>query len=146
NRMGEIAAKMSGEHLPLAARLALPSGEAQTARLALGPVEQSSSRLIGALERLEKRILELEQLPPTRSVADGSAGRDAGPNDKSTPPALPADKRPPITLQVESTANGPKSVLSMPAEATMQPDGKAESNAPMTALLAQGEEALKIDK
>lgn len=50
---------------------ALPAGE--TGVVSFGPAEQSNVRLLGALERLEKRIYELEHLPPAALQENANA-------------------------------------------------------------------------
>src|SRR5438046_2808851 len=112
NRMGEIAASVSGEHWA-SARLALPPLPAgQSERLALGSAEPANSRLLGALERLEKRILELEH-PPSSDSSAASHGRlklSDGSDKTNFSSPLPETEKPapvPAAVQVEPSGNGP---------------------------------------
>jgi tetratricopeptide (TPR) repeat protein len=70
--------ELSGS-LPLS--LALGAG-ADNSRLAIGPPGESNQRLLGALDKLEKRILELEHTsrPPLESGAPPSPAPPEGPN------------------------------------------------------------------
>jgi len=79
NRLAEISAA-----LPLAHALgagsslgALGAGEAH--RLVGGPAEQSNQRLLGALERLEKRIYHFEHPAPPPAPNGGSPNQEANP-------------------------------------------------------------------
>src|SRR5438046_4433444 len=111
NRMGEIAASVSGEHWA-SARLALPPLPAgQSERLALGSAEQANSRLLGALERLEKRILELEHHGRLKLSEGNDKGNSSSPSPE-TEKAAPV----PAAVQVEPSGNGPKAVLQTSAE------------------------------
>jgi tetratricopeptide (TPR) repeat protein len=71
SRLAEIAAALPAPYALGAgpAVAALGSGEAH--RVSIGPPEQANQRLLGALERLEKRIYELEHTarPPLRESA-----------------------------------------------------------------------------
>jgi tetratricopeptide (TPR) repeat protein len=78
HRLAELSAALPPRGFePLPALPALGSGEAPL--VALGPAEQSSVRLVGALERLEQRILQLEHTagPAVKNDPTGPAGSDA---------------------------------------------------------------------
>ena len=95
NRLAEISAALPVAHgfggMPSTAALA-----AADARLAaVGPAPQSSQRLLGALEQLEKRIHQLEhttQYPPPEAVAPTQlAPNPAVRPNEATPPAAAAE-------------------------------------------------------
>jgi tetratricopeptide (TPR) repeat protein len=82
HRLGEIAAALPVGNALGVGRLvaALRANDSQLATL--DATQQSSSRMIGAIERLEKRIGELENLVPARvagpdATADGKASDEA---------------------------------------------------------------------
>ncbi len=75
--------------LPVAGAAGRGEGHLVTA----GPVEQSNTRLVGAIERLERRIFELEHAahPPLAEKNGETAGEDAGvPASLSNGAAAPA--------------------------------------------------------
>jgi tetratricopeptide (TPR) repeat protein len=72
NRLAEISAALPAlRGLGLGHALA-PLQPSHTPLLSAGPAEQSSQRLLGALDRLEKRIYQLEHIRP----ADEAAGEN----------------------------------------------------------------------
>jgi len=89
NRLAEISASLPFGHA-LGAGPALGSlGADDTHHLALGPAQESNQRLLGALDRLEKRIHELEhttRLPLKEGEPLPPAGALA-PSDSSSEPA-----------------------------------------------------------
>jgi tetratricopeptide (TPR) repeat protein len=101
NRFTSVSAIGNG----LGPMRALPALEAGTGPLAaLGPVEQSNVRLIGAIERLEKRIQELERVarPPLEDHSAASNILDLQSTDGSA-----------ATEPAESGAAGKESELTM---------------------------------
>jgi tetratricopeptide (TPR) repeat protein len=76
DHLAEISAALPGSLAlgPPPARAALGTGDTHT--VTVGPAEQSSLRLVGTLEQLEKRIYQLEHTTPTPlhepGVANGS--------------------------------------------------------------------------
>jgi hypothetical protein len=90
NRFAEIAVELPASRRlgPTNPRAAL--GHPETAVIAVGPAEETNSRLLGAIDRLEKRIFELEQtaqapLPaPTAPLNEGGEGGAAGLSEKES--------------------------------------------------------------
>lgn len=82
NRLAEISAALPATHAlgPGPSFAALGAGETHV--VAVDPAEHSNQRLLGALERLEKRIHQLEHTPPP-PLHDGSSP------DQTANPALP---------------------------------------------------------
>jgi len=120
NRLAEISAA-----LPLAH--ALGSGPAVAGLsggdphfLTISPPEQSNQRLLGALERLEKRIHELEHTAHPLMHEGPSLNQEA----KSPPPA----------------SNG-EPIAAAPADAAAAPDA-----ARITVLLGKGQSLLNLDQ
>jgi tetratricopeptide (TPR) repeat protein len=76
NRLAEFSAVPSAGLLFGGGRAQLPFAAGEAQLIGGGVVEQSNGRLLGALDRLEKRILELEQTAHTPPVggAQSSAG------------------------------------------------------------------------
>ncbi|HEX4122601.1 MAG TPA: tetratricopeptide repeat protein [Verrucomicrobiae bacterium] len=86
NRLSSVAARLSAQSPP-----ALGLGE--TALLPAGAVEQSNTRFLGLIERLEQRIHELEaSLTPHKALAEGSEtnGNGAAKESAVGAVALPA--------------------------------------------------------
>ena len=77
-RLVEIATALaSGPELGTGRRAAAVLAGGQTPLVALNPGEQASGRLLGAIERLEKRVHELEGSPhPSLPVQDQHPGGD----------------------------------------------------------------------
>ncbi len=79
NRLAEIAAALPASLLGAApSRAAIGAGESHL--VTVSPAEQSSVRLLGALEQLEKRIYELEhtnRTPLNEGPAAGNGGKDS---------------------------------------------------------------------
>ena len=119
NRLAEIAGAFpAGPALRVGPALpALDSGESQL--VAAGPAEQSNLRLLDAVERLEKRLLELEH----------TAGSEWS--------------------EAEPANNGPKGIpVQSSAEATAPPEEAAgvTDAARITSLLGKGQSLLNLDK
>ena len=91
NRLAEISAA-----LPVAHALgAAPLGAGDSHLVTVGAAEQSSQRLLGALEQLEKRIHQLEHTPhpppPEAASLAQAALNPAAPPNADTPLAAPSD-------------------------------------------------------
>ena len=85
NRLGDITESMPVAR-PMASASPVPAlsmGESHL--LAAGQVEQSETRLLGAIERLEKRMAELEQSshPTLSEQASEQNGENSGPGDSA---------------------------------------------------------------
>ena len=95
NRLAEISAALPVAHAFGATPPIAPVGAADAQLAALGPVQQSSQRLLGALEHLEKRIHQLEhttQPSPQEPAALTQPPPNAAAQSKDeTPPAAPSD-------------------------------------------------------
>jgi tetratricopeptide (TPR) repeat protein len=95
NGLAEISSAMPGWRAlaPSSAPSALGSGESRLVNI--GPAEPSNLRLLGALERLEKRIYELEHTarPPLRDGGSSGNGGEArpGPAEEAPSAAKAAD-------------------------------------------------------
>ena len=95
NRLAEISAALPVAHgfggMPSTAALAVT--DAQLA--AIGPAQHSSQRLLGALEKLEKRIHQLEHTtqpsPPETAVPTQPAPNPATAPSEGTSPAVAAE-------------------------------------------------------
>jgi len=115
NRLAEFSAL-----LPATGQMALPSGQIEPQLVGSGIADQSNARLFGALDRLEKRILELEHTTP------GAPGLE-------TEPAHPS--------------NGSEIRSSSAEESTQEPEhsetGKRDH---IALLLAKGQSLLSLDK
>ena len=118
NRLAEISAALPMAH-------ALGSGAAMSALgagdphlVTISPPEKSSQRLLGTLERLEKRILELEHTAHTPLHADASLGQETAPPPPNGEPAAAA-----------------------PTETADAPDA-----ARITMLLGKGQSLLNLDQ
>jgi tetratricopeptide (TPR) repeat protein len=118
SRLAEIAAA-----LPAARALAaghgfgaLSAGDAQL--FASGPAEQSNQQLLGALERLEKRIHELEEIPHAALPAlptigsNGGSGSVSG-NGASTDPSTAGDGQPPTADRTDVLLAKGQSLLNL---------------------------------
>jgi len=119
NRLAEIAGAFpAGPALRVGPALpALDSGESRL--VAAGPAEQSNLRLLDAVERLEKRLFELEH----------TAGSEWS--------------------EAEPANNGPKGIpVQSSAEATAPPEEAAgvTDAARITSLLGKGQSLLNLDK
>ena len=120
SRLAEISAALPMAHA-LGAGASVPTLGADDAHLVtVGPPEQSGQRLLGALERLEHRILELEHTthPP---LHDGAA---LDQNAKGPPPP----------------SNGEQTAAEL-AEAAAAPEA-----ARITMLLGKGQSLLNLDQ
>ncbi len=79
NRLAEVAGAFPGSHalLPAPAAGALTSSEAM--ELSAGPAGQTSRRFLNVIERLERRVLELEaSAHPSAPPATGHPAEEAG--------------------------------------------------------------------
>jgi len=147
NRMEEIAASLSGDHWSVA-RLALaPPQSTQPDRLALGPAEQSNQRLLGAIERLEKKIHDLEHTAPL-NVEEGKTSQDSS----RQPEPSTAQRESPSLVAAEpvSNGNGPKPV-SQPVVSNGPTNSPARDEPQSTpksasALLSKGQDLLDRDQ
>ena len=99
SRLGEIAAA-----LPVSRGLGeMPSVAALGMKESPLLLEQTNSRLLGAIERLEKRIAELEH-GDARNLANGSAPAESHEENIPTPEALPEMS---VRQTQTKTATGP---------------------------------------
>lgn len=130
NRLAEFATLLPGT-----ARAALPAPDlAETQVVTSRVTEQSNARLFGALNQLEKRILELETTtrPPLASGAPttlhptGPTGPDAA--SPATPPASEGNG---------SSASDPIGRLLVQGQSLLDQDKAAEALACYDAILAQ---------
>lgn len=123
SRLGEIAAALPASRglgaMPAVATLGL--GESQMV------TEQTNHRLLGAIERLEKRIVELEAHDGARRLTNG------------TPPATPAEDQP---EKSEATDRLPDMAL-QPASTTTATGSVRSDQA--TLLMDQGQSLLSQD-
>ncbi len=94
-RLAEISAALPLAHGFGARSSVTALGTAEAHLLAAGPAEQSSQRLLGTLEQLEKRVSQLEHTN-TPSLPEGGSAAPA-----TTPPALPASD---VTAAAPDTA------------------------------------------
>ena len=116
NRLAEIAAALPVTHAwgPGPSVTALGAGEGHA--VAIGPAEQSNQRLVGALERLEKRMYQLEH---------------------TANPPLPEGGLP----SPEAQAAAPASELATAADTAAAPDA-----ARITVVLGKGQSLLNLDQ
>jgi tetratricopeptide (TPR) repeat protein len=79
NRLSEVSGGFSLSPALGAGSALATIGPGDAHLVSVAPVEQSNTRLLGAIDRLEKRILELEQTAhhPLRPSAEGSNGAGA---------------------------------------------------------------------
>jgi hypothetical protein len=109
NRLAEIAAMLPapGNHVlgPGPAFAALSRGDAQV--VSIGPAEQPDQKLLGALERLEKRIHELEHTthPPLNETA--AVNHDS----KAASPQTNGDPAESNGIGTEASADGARITL-----------------------------------
>ena len=120
SRLAEISAALPMAHAFGAGPSVAALGAGDTHLVTVGPPEQSGQRLLGALERLEKRIYELEHTahPPLHegiALNQEAKGPPASSNGEPTPAAL--------------------------ADA-----GAASEAARITVLLGKGQSLLSLDK
>ena len=100
SRLAEIAAALPAAHALGVGPSFAALGAGETHLVTAGPAEQSSQQLLGALERLEKRIHDLEHLPHPPLPEGGSAGLRASlaaPSSKPNTPASGPDTQEPPT-------------------------------------------------
>jgi hypothetical protein len=117
SRLAEISAGLPLSHA-LGVRPALGGlGADDTHPLALGPAQQSNQRLLGALDRLEKRIYELEHTTHVPLKEGSPAQPDA---------ALPAPSANTEPATIEANGSGPDA-------------------ARITVLLGKGQSLLNLD-
>lgn len=92
-RLAELSANLPLVREPGPPRAALEAGEPRL--LGAGPAEQSSSRLLDTLDRIERRIHELEQTshPPLNQAAPASNHSETSPAqaDSNSEPAVKED-------------------------------------------------------
>jgi len=81
-RIAEIPAALAPAHFWGASRAVAALGTGEGALVPAGPAEQSNARLLGVIERLEKRISELEHV--THTGQPGAANVTAGELNKAT--------------------------------------------------------------
>ncbi len=136
NRLAEIAGALpAGTAMRVGPALpALDSGE--RGLVAAGPAEQSNLRLLDAVERLEKRLLELEhtagpQWSEAAGMEEGRGKREEGSPVSHIPYAI--SHIPSGESSVEGTAS--------PEEAAVVTDAGR-----ITSLLGKGESLLNLDK
>ena len=95
NRLAEISAALPVAHALGSGSPVAMLGAGDASVVNVGPVEQSNRRLLGSLERLEKRIYELEHTPnpPLHEAASlaQSAPAPAPSSNGETSAAAPAD-------------------------------------------------------
>jgi tetratricopeptide (TPR) repeat protein len=96
SRLAELAA-----HLPAAPALGMGApfgalGPGDGPVVTVGPAERSSLRLLGAMEKLEKRISELEHIPHTAAEEGGSANGHKHDTETSNGNAAPPAELTPI--------------------------------------------------
>jgi tetratricopeptide (TPR) repeat protein len=131
NHLAEISAGLPAVRgfSPAAALAALPAGDAPLVTVA--PAEQSSLRLLGALERLEKRIYELEHT--AQPTAKGSAHGDNGTSPE------------PVSAQGNGEPATGSNGASAPASAE-PPGSDTDKSSRITVLLAKGQSMLNLDQ
>jgi tetratricopeptide (TPR) repeat protein len=112
SRLAEIAAALPTAHAPFATL-----GASETHLLTVGPAEQSNQQLLGALERLENRLHQLEHLPHPPLPMAGSSDQ----------PALPAARTEMLAAGVD----------------TAEPAAGATR---LDVLLAKGQSLLNLDQ
>ena len=98
SRLAELAA-----HLPTAPALGMGSpfgalGQGDGPVVTVGPAERSSLRLLGAMEKLEKRIAELEHIPAAAEEGDSANGHKHAPEASNGHAAPPAELTPIASL------------------------------------------------
>jgi len=118
NRLAEISAALPVAHALGAGSAVAALGPGDATVVTVGPAQQSSQRLLGALERLEKRIYQLEHTP-VPPLHEGPSPTQAD------PAASPAS----------ATA------AAAPPDAADAPDA-----ARVTMLLGKGQSLLNLDK
>ena len=91
NRFAEIASQLPASRalVPIGPAGMLPQGDPGV--ITVGPAEESSSRLLGAIDRLERRIHELEHSP--RSSDSPSSGPQLAAPNGAGPEAAVKDSR-----------------------------------------------------
>ena len=98
SRLAEISAALPMAHAMGGGPSMATLGADDTHLVTVGPPEQSSQRLLGALERLEKRIHELEhtaQPPLHEGTSLNPEAKSPSPSSNGEPtPAAPADAAP----------------------------------------------------
>lgn len=121
HRLAEISAALP------AAALEAPSHPLVT----VGPAEQASLRLVGALEQLEKRIHQLEQTPRVslndRTGSSSGSGSDAG-----------------AAAASNASENG-GSVKSLAAESAAEAGGSDTQSERISVLMGRGQSMLSLD-
>lgn len=126
NRLATMASSIPARH-------ALPPAQDITAMLSpddhlvdLNPVEPASHRLLGAVERLEKRVHELEHSAPFSLPADASARQNGGPRS------------------AEGAGNSSSVSGQRPAEAASLPSHEPSDG--IAFILGKGQSLLSLDK
>jgi tetratricopeptide (TPR) repeat protein len=79
NRLAEISAALPALRGLGVGHALAALGQGDASLLSAGPAEQSSQRLLGALDRLEKRIYQLEHIRPADEPTGGN-GKSLSPN------------------------------------------------------------------
>jgi tetratricopeptide (TPR) repeat protein len=125
NRLAEIAAALPASLALGQGPSRAASGSGESHLVTVGPAEQSSVRLLGALEELEKRIYELEHTTRT-PLSEGPAGGNGG----KGPPSI-------------SSEHGGSALASREG-----PDHSAHTGAELdriTLLMGKGQSMLSLD-
>ncbi len=118
NHLGEMSATLPVAHALGAGSAIAALGPGEVPVVAIGPAQQSSQRLIGALERLEKRIYHLEHTP-SPPLHEGSS---------------------PVPADAAAASTGPPATTTSP-----DADGSARP-ARIAMLLGKGQALLSLDK
>lgn len=131
NRLAEFAALLPG-----AARAALPAADPPESQVVTSRVtEQSNARLFGALNQLEKRILELETT--TRPPLASGASPTLPPTETTGPDTAAPASAPPAREGNGSSAGDPISRLLAQGQVLLDQDKAAEALACYDAILAE---------
>ena len=138
NRLAEIATAFPGGPMPGAGRSLLALGAGDLYPVVVGQPEQPGSRFIGAIERLEKRIGDLEHTAQVPANG-GEANHAASPSKPPAQKTVPAVAEEPSELSLSALRN--KKSNGQPGVA---PVVNAEPSSQVAMLIGKGQALLNL--
>ncbi len=146
SRLAEVSPAIHSG-IGLGARPAVAAiGTGEAAVVASAPVEQSNLRLLGAIDQLERRILQLEHTtrPTLSETLSASNGSEASPSPVPTTVEAPAPAASEAAGSADDDGLPPKRGVP-PAPAAIDAEGTGNGDK-IGVLLAKGQSLLNLDK
>ncbi|PYJ08934.1 MAG: hypothetical protein DME25_00080 [Verrucomicrobia bacterium] len=149
NRLGITSAALPPTRLALGpGSLVGGPGAGETQLVTVGPVEQTNVRLFDVVERLEKRIQELEHTshPPLSNGPSNSNGPSIKNEAATVPPAANPERSADFSPQQADGQTSPSSANSDSTVAILEEEAPTTEAGRITVLLAKGQSLLNLDK